>query len=318
MQYPYLVLLMGLIGLSSFANDNSQLCLPLLESLIENTQAARGESSKQSILRGVQTKEWGIGSGKLKVLYKDGTITLEGTKEPITLVGKLTPAQLERFKLFTEKQSDRFDLKFNPKSNRSALRDGVNYARLHEAFYGQNPNPLEAAIEIESLIKRSARMNVHLKTKIRNSETSEKFLENVGTFAENLDALSKLHREGRLEEAVRDYQVERQQEQGAQALDRIVGIEPTINLAQVIQNTESKKEMLNPDAVELEIDFAHDDPIKLNIERKGSGKLELTPRGRVGFSIKNLKQLVEWLQGRGLDGKSYDWRTYELIESDPF
>jgi hypothetical protein len=311
-------ILSQLLSVAALAQTNSEVCSSLLDRLITETQVANREKIVPS--KGVSAggKEWQDGSGKLKFTYKDGEVSLEGAKEPIKIKEKLTPAQLERFKEFTARYSFRFDANFDLNSNQLALKEGVNHARLHEAFYGRETRPLEAAREMESLVKRSTRLNPNIKVSIRNTQTTEKFLENVGTMAEQLDSVRSLHQKGQLGQAIKDYQDQKNQEEGARVLEQSLQREPSVDLEQVIQTTEAIQKGQNPDAVEFEIDFSHDEPLRVLIERSKQGKLKVTPRGKPGLTIKTLKQLVEWLQGGGFDQKSYDWRTYEEIDSQPF
>lgn len=307
-----------LLSCVCLAQTNSEVCSSLLESLISETQAARVQKMDRVNEIGSQKTEWGVRSGELSFTYRDGEIALEGLKEPIKIEQKMTVGQVEWFKSFTEKRSDRFDSTFDQNSNRLALKDGVNYARLHEAFYGRDQKPLEAAREIESLIKRSTRLNPNMKVRILNAQTTEKFLENVGTLAEKLDSVRTLHQRGQLGQAIKDYQAQKNQEEGSQVLNQALKQEPLVDLEQVIQTTEARQSKQNPEAVELEINFSHDEPLRVHLQRSKDGKLKVLPQGKPGFNIKTLKQLVEWLQGQGFDHKSYDWRTYEEIDNRPF
>lgn len=307
-----------LLIFGSWARANSDACSKLLQKMISETQAVNSRNKPRITEADSQTREWGIGTGRLKVSYREGSIALEGLKEPLSISEKLTPEQLERFKTFTEKRADRFDFNFDPNSNRSALKEGVNYARLHEAFYGRASQPLEAARELESLIKRSARINPNVKVKIRETQTTQKFLENVGTMADKLDSVRELHKTGKLEQALKDYQDHKNQEEGTQVLDQMLNPEPSVDMEQIIQKTETRQRGQSPDALQLEVDFSHDEPLRVHLERSIDGKLKIIPQGKPGFTIKTLKQLVEWLQGQGFDHKSYDWRTYEEIENLPF
>jgi hypothetical protein len=311
-------LLSQLVSVATLAQSNSEVCSSLLDRLITETQVANREKMVPS--KGVSAvgKEWLDGSGKLKFAYNDGEVSLEGTKEPIKIKETLNSAQLERFKKFTTTHNFRFDANFDLNSMQLALKEGVNHARLHEAFYGAEARPLDAAREMESLIKRSTRLNPNIKVSIRNTQTTEKFLENVGTMAEKLDSVRGLYQKGQLGQAIKDYQDQKNQEEGARVLEQSLQQEPSVDLEQVIQTTEAKQKRQSPDAVELEIDFSHDEPLRVIIERSKQGKLKVTPRGKPGLTLKTLKQLVEWLQGHGFDQKSYDWRTYEEIDSQPF
>lgn len=299
----------------SLQADPTRHCSTLLQSLIEATEKQQVTSHRDQNL---SRQTWSVGTQTLELSYEPGKLTLRGAKEDITLKVDLTADQLERLKKFTKTNANSLGPSLNKDSLQSALKTSINYAKLHSAFYRENANPLEAAKSIEALIVRSEKRHSSIKTRVSLAATEKAFLENSGKLAESLSGLVDLERLGRLKDAVQEYQKDQQERQGAQILDSMLAGEPEKKLSEVIEATENREKAENPDAVELKIDFGHDEPRIVLIEKSTTGGLKVIPRGAPGFRVKSLRQLVNWLQGQGFDGKSYDWRTYEFLENSSF
>lgn len=300
-----------LISVAALADDAGQNCSVLLQSIVEATHAERREVGSKAL---VKPEKWTVGPESLAMKYEAGKLTVMGAKEEVSLSVELTPDQLERVVKFTKAQGQILSPNLNRESFRTALKDAVNYSKLHSAFYRDNANPLEAARELEALINRSTKQHAQVKATVVQAQTQEEFLEGSQKLANALEGVKKLNEQGRLKEAVQEYQQKKESEKGAEVLDRMLQKDPMTSLSQVIETTEGKEKGMNPAAVELKIEYGHDEPRIVHLEKTRSGGLKITPRGLPGLSIKNLRQLVYWLQGQGLDGKSYDWRTYESIE----
>lgn len=313
------LLLMGLgvfFQWSVLASEPDKNC-SLLLSAIEATEA-KIASSKQAGSLTSQNEKWTLGSESMGITYENGKVTLVGGKQDISLLAELSRNQINWLKKITKSRADIFGPTLDRTSQRDSLREAIQSSKLHAAFYQEIGHPLQAAKEMEALVDRSSKQHYHVKVKITEAATQGQFLDNIGKFADGLSGIADLHQRGKLEGAVQNYQQEQQAKRGAQLLESMLNPQKEVTIDQTLEATEKRKRENNPEAVELTVEYGHDEPRVVHLERGPTGQLKVTPRGSVGFQIKNLRQLVDWLQGKGFDGKSYDWRSYEPFEEMPF
>ncbi len=261
-----------------WASENSPgSCTSLLESVIRATETQVKNGELQNTANPLQLpQKWNIGTGPFSVAYSNGQLTLLGGKKERVLKAELTPDQVARLKSYSMRRAENFGSSFGDESNLAELKKGVNFAKLHSAFYAETANPMEAAKQIEALIARSDKRNPYLKTKITVAPTSAQFVSNIKKFADSLEGVMELHRDGKLEGAVQEIKRESDRKEGARVLAQILGKTPETSLEDVLENTRNqqvaKAKLENPEAVDLTIEYAHevsggDNNLTLHIER---------------------------------------------------
>lgn len=262
---------------------------------------------------------WPVGTGTISVELAEGKVKLIGTKHELSVAAELNPTEVEYLKKFTKHNAEKFDSNYSKDSNQSALKEAIQYARLHAAFLGTNSRPIDAANQLMALIRRSKAYNPYLKVSVRETMTQQERIENIRAMSSGLTGLAQMHERNQLGPAMREYQDRQERDAGERLLRQMLGEPPPgPSIEEVITATEQKLQRDNPNAVEIVLEYGHDSPAILHIERHPQGGLRVSPQAGVGFKVNSLKEVVDWLQGKGFSGKEYDWRTYENIESTQF
>ena len=306
--------MIAIVGASSRGTASDTTPCPFDE-IIANTALAQTRPAETTR----EPMKWPVGTDNLSVEWSNGKLNLLGAKSDVSVAADLTPQQIQRAKKFTIQSANSFHPNFSKDGHVGALKSAINYSKLHSAFYDLGAEPIEAARELAALIKRASSNNPHMTVKISKAPTQDEKLRGINKLVGGLEAAAELHAERRLAPVLHEIKKHSEEELGAVVLGGILGNEPkAITLDRLTENTDRLKAAMNPEAVELSIDYSHDTPATLHLERTGQGHLKITTNAGVGVRFNDLKSLVEWLQGTGFSGNGFDWRTYEKIDSTPF
>jgi hypothetical protein len=256
-----LLILLGLNVLfqrSLLANEPDKNC-SLLLSAIEATEA-RIASSKVLGGSAPQNEKWTIGSESMGINYENGQVTLTGGKQDISFPAELTVDQMNWFKKITKSRADHFGPNIDSSIQKDALREAIHSSKLHSAFYQDTGNPLQAAKELEALVDRSSKQHYDVKVKVKETATQRQFLDNIGNFADGLWGIADLYQRGRFEGAIQNYQKLQDAAHGAKLLQIMISPSTEVSIEQVLEATEKRKRENNPEAVELTVEYGHDEP----------------------------------------------------------
>jgi hypothetical protein len=138
----------------------------------------------------------------VKIEGESISITYSGSDETFSIQAKLSAAEFIYFKKFLNENSSNFDAGLS--YQKEALINGVNYARLHAAFYGPDLSPQAAAQALVRYLKREnyPATNYGITESITESEHFKSLLKWGEALTQLADSLQPKYRDEKVNEAV--------------------------------------------------------------------------------------------------------------------